>query len=207
MNIFFDLDGTLTDSKPGIVDTVKYMLEVFNKPIPNSDLGWVVGPPFEDSVAKLIGSESESEIREAISTYREKYLETGIYQNSLFPQIEETLESLQKNHTLFIATTKPTPQAEIVLKHFGIRSLFKSVYGSNMDGSMSDKKLLLAHALRQENIAPKEAIMIGDRIFDIDGAKANGLKAVAVSWGYGNASEHKDADKVVENPKNIPEIL
>lgn len=207
MNIFFDLDGTLTDSQTGIINTVKHMLKVHDKPIPTEDLSWVVGPPFEESVSNLLGTKDKEAITNAIKTYRSKYLEVGIYENKLFPTISEILETLYESHTLFIATTKPKPQAEIVLKHFGIRDFFKSVYGSNLDGSMSDKKILLAHALKKENIQSKDSVMIGDRIFDIEGAKSNGIPAVAATWGYGKESEYKNADYTIDSPEEFIQTI
>jgi len=202
-NIFFDLDGTLTDSAEGIVGTVKFMLSELGLPIPEEDLRWVVGPPFEESVAKLIGSSDTEKVKEAVGIYREKFVKEGLYQNKPYSGVEEVLKQLSKDFTLFVATSKPTPQAKTILKHFGLDHYFKEIYGSGEHGERPEKSLILKSALEEHQLKAGTCLMIGDRKHDVEGATANGIEAISVTYGYGSYLEFKESRAVVNSPSEI----
>ncbi len=203
-NIFFDLDGTITDSAEGIVGTVKFMLSELKIAIPEEDLSWVVGPPFEESVTKLIGDSNPDKVSHAVGIYRAKFVKEGLYQNKLYVGIEEVLKELSTKYTLFIATSKPTPQAKTVAKHFKIDKYFKEIYGSGEHGEMPEKDRIIGMALEEQKINSKECLMIGDRHHDIEGAMAHGIIAISVSYGYGDLQEFSEAELVVNSPDEIP---
>lgn len=187
----FDLDGTLTDSKLGIINSVIYSLNKLGYyDINPSNLYFFLGPPLKDSFQQLLNcSDTIAEI--AVNYYRENFTEKGIYENNLFPDIDKMLNILsQKNITLVLSTSKPLVYAKIVLNHFGIEKYFDGVYGSELNGNFTDKTEIIAHILKQYPKVDKEnIIMIGDRKFDIIGAKSNNIKSIAVTYGYGNMEE------------------
>jgi phosphoglycolate phosphatase len=203
-NIFFDLDGTITDSAEGIIGTVKFMLSELGIAIPEEDLSWVIGPPFEESVAKLIGDSDPKKVSHAVGIYRAKFVKEGLYQNKLYAGIEEVLKELAEKYTLFIATSKPTPQAKTVAKHFKIDRFFKEIYGSGEHGEMPEKDRILGLALEEQKLKSKECLMIGDRHHDVEGAKAHGIVSISVSYGYGDLQEFSEASQVVNSPAEIP---
>lgn len=163
-NILFDLDGTLTDSKIGIINSIKHALSKFN--IQENDiavLNQFLGPPLLDSF-KNVYKLSETDAKLAITYYREYYSDRGIFENELFPGIDALLEKLTNNKkTIYMATSKPTVYAKEIAQHFKIGNYFRSIYGSNTDGSRSDKTEIIKHLLETENIDPRQTVMIGDR--------------------------------------------
>jgi len=209
-HIFFDLDGTLTDSAEGIVGTVKFMLSELGLPVPEDNLRWVVGPPFEESVAKLIGSSDPEKVKEAVGIYRAKFVKEGLYQNKPYSGVEEILKQLSQDFTLFVATSKPTPQAKTILKHFGLDHYFKEIYGSGEHGERPEKSLILKLALEEHQLQANTCLMIGDRKHDVEGARANGIETISVSYGYGSEIEFKESRAIANSPaeilKKIPEL-
>lgn len=188
--VYFDLDGTLTDPKPGITRSIRYALERLNRPAPPEDeLAWCIGPPLRGSLAALVG---EADADRALAFYRERFTEVGLYENSLYPGIAPLLAGLQGRRRLFVATSKPLPYATRILSHFGLDGFFERVFGPELDGTRADKSALLAHALRESNAADG-AIMVGDREHDMIGAANNGMTGYGVLYGYGGAAELRAA--------------
>jgi phosphoglycolate phosphatase len=188
--IFFDLDGTLTDPKIGITRSIQYALgKLDHHTIPTEDeLTWCIGPPLRASFAKLLGGEDSAD--QALSFYRERFSDVGLYENGVYAGIAETLVELNRSgHRLFVATSKPRIFAERIIDHFGLRDHFVRVFGSELDGTRVDKSDLLAYALQETSIDPARALMIGDRSHDIVGARNNGMGAVGVLYGYGSREE------------------
>jgi phosphoglycolate phosphatase len=127
---------------------------------------------------------------QAVNHYRERFREVGLYENLLFDGVGELLQLLQnQQRTLYIATSKPTVFAEQIAKHFGFAKHFKVIYGSELDGTRTDKVELIAHLLQQEQLPAARTLMIGDRKHDLIGAKRNGLDAAAVGYGFGSFAE------------------
>src|ERR1700731_1919353 len=167
--IYFDLDGTLTDPKPGITRSIQYALNRLDRAAPSEDeLTWCIGPPLHASLKKLLGSDDLAD--KALLLYRERFADIGIFENEVYPGIEATLSAFAgSGRRLFVATSKPGIYAERIIDHFKLRVYFERVFGSELDGSRSDKTELLRYALEATRVDPLQAIMIGDRSHDMIG--------------------------------------
>jgi phosphoglycolate phosphatase len=188
--IYFDLDGTLTDPKPGITRSIQYALQRLDHPtMPTEDeLTWCIGPPLRASFVRLLGAETSADL--AVSYYRERFSDIGLYENGVYDGIGEVLTSLcASGHRLFVATSKPHVFAERIIDHFGLRDHFERVFGSELDGTRVDKSHLLEYALKQASVDPSKTLMIGDRSHDMVGAVNNGMKGIGVLYGYGSQDE------------------
>lgn len=193
VTVYFDLDGTLTNPKPGITRSIQYALERLNVAVPSEDeLVWCIGPPLHASLEKLTGS-SELAAR-ALLLYRERFSDVGLFENEAYGGITETLSSLAAmTPRMFVATSKPAVYANRIIDHFGLRPYFERVFGSELDGTRVDKRDLLRYALDEARVDPAGAIMIGDRSHDVVGARTNGMTAIGVLYGYGSEAELRDA--------------
>jgi phosphoglycolate phosphatase len=192
--IYFDLDGTLTDPKPGITRSIQYALQKLDHPtMPTEDeLTWCIGPPLRASFVRLLGAETSADL--AVTYYRERFSDVGLYENGVYDGIGEVLTSLcASGHRLFVATSKPHVFAERIIDHFGLRDHFERVFGSELDGTRVDKSHLLEYALKQASVDPAKTLMIGDRSHDMVGAKNNGMKGIGVLYGYGSRDELLEA--------------
>jgi phosphoglycolate phosphatase len=193
MHVFFDLDGTLTDPKEGIFACIRYALSRLNIVI-ESEINFesYIGPPLKHTFKTLCGDEEVAE--NALVFYRERFSTVGLFENRLYDGIHECLEQIvDKADSIHVVTSKPTIYSQRIIEHFNLAQYFKVVYGSNLDGSLSDKTELLHHVLEREDILPQNAVMIGDRKFDITGASNNGIESLGVLWGYGSEQELIDA--------------
>jgi phosphoglycolate phosphatase len=187
----FDLDGTLTDSAPGIIASITAaLLAVGHVPDPDLDLRWVIGPPIDGVMARLLGEDGTRRVAEAVSLYRQFYGESGLLANALYPGVAGMLDSFAAaGFALCLATSKRRVFAERILARLGIAGRFRGIYGSEDGGKLDHKPALIAHILGREGVRPTDAVMIGDRRFDIEGAHANGVRAIGVTWGYGHVAE------------------
>ena len=188
--IFFDLDGTLTDPKPGITRSIRYALQKLDHPaIPTEDeLTWCIGPPLRASFVKILGGEAHA--GRAVSLYRERFSDIGLYENAVYDGIGEVLATLrQSGHRLFVATSKAHVFADRIIDHFGLRPHFERVFGAEWDGTRSDKSHLLTYALKEAGVDPSKSLMIGDRSHDMVGAGNNGMTGIGVLYGYGSREE------------------
>lgn len=193
----FDLDGTLTDPREGITRSVQYALRSFG--IEESDLEKLeafIGPPLKDSFMEFYGF-SEEQAKEAVLAYRERFAPIGILENKVFPDIPPMLSRLKKRGIfLAVASSKPIDFVCQILEHFDMKQYFHVVVGSELDGTRSAKEEVVKEALGQLGVLgllPEEryrrCAMIGDRKFDIQGAKAWGLTGVGVSFGFAAPGE------------------
>jgi len=207
--LFFDLDGTLTDPKPGITGSIQYALEKLDRPVPSQDeLAWCIGPPLRASFVALLGGEELAD--RAVALYRERFGEVGLFENSLYPDIPAVLAALARSpRRLFVATSKPHVFASRIIEHFGLAGYFEHIFGSELDGSRVDKADLLAYALTQSGVDPSQALMIGDRSHDVAGARANGIDAVGVTYGYGTEAELIEAGAILlcASSGAIPQVI
>ncbi len=207
MNLLFDLDGTLTDPFPGITKCISYALDMLGRQLPpRESLRWCIGPPLKDSFAKLLDSDDAPLCEKALAFYRDRFGSVGLFENEVYDGIPEVLKDLQVDgHTLYVATSKPAVYAERIIDHFGLYRYFKRVYGSELDGTRSDKTSLICHILQRESIANSEASMIGDREHDIIGAKENGVYGFGVLWGYGTKDELEasGAHAFIKTPRDL----
>ena len=188
--IYFDLDGTLTDPKPGITRSIRYALErLDHHTIPTEDeLTWCIGPPLRASFVTLLGADHSAD--RAVALYRERFSDVGLYENGVYDGVSEVLTALcASGHRLFVATSKPHVFAERIIDHFGLRGHFERVFGSELDGTRVDKSHLLEYALKEASVDPAKTVMIGDRSHDMVGAKNNGMKGIGVLYGYGSRDE------------------
>ena len=204
--ILFDLDGTLTDPKPGITGSIQYALERMGEPVPHADeLEWTIGPPLRLNFVRLVG---EARADEGVRLYRERFGETGLFENRLIDGIPELLHTLQaQGHQLVVATSKPHVFASRIVEHFGLAPYFTTVYGSELDGTRVDKRDLLRHIRSLEQLHPARSVMIGDREHDVHGAKAIDVRTIGVRWGYGSDEELQKAGAyaLVDSPHEIAE--
>lgn len=212
--ILFDLDGTLSDPKQGICGSVQYALKSFGIEEPDIDrLEPFIGPPLRDSFMKYYGFTPE-QAEEAVAKYRERFSVTGKYENTLYPGIAPLLHDLVRaGAKLAIASSKPTIYVEDILVHFGIRQYFDIVVGSELDGTRDRKEEVVDEALRQLDekygAKPCEVVMVGDRCFDVEGAKAAGTRSVAVTYGYAQPGELEQAgaDIIVRDVEGLRQVL
>ncbi len=209
--LFFDLDGTLIDPKIGITTCLQYALKKLDVPVPDADeLLWCIGPPLYRSFAELLHTTDESMINAGVRFYRERFSAVGKFESSLYQAIPATLRRLKsEGFQLFIATSKAHVYAEEILRHFEIAAYFTKVYGSELDGRLTEKADLLAHALNTEQLAPEDCWMIGDRKHDVIGANANQMECIGVLYGYGSREElvNAGARHLAATPDELCEIV
>lgn len=186
--ILFDLDGTLTDSGEGIINCAILALEHFGLDIPSrEEMRVFVGPPLHETFQKFGVPADKTE--EAIRVYRSRYIPIGAFENTPYTGIRELLEKLKADgHKLYVATSKPEAMSIKILEHFDLARYFDRICGATMDTSRSSKEAVIAYLL-QENGRSDNMVMVGDTKFDIIGAKAHGIPAIGVSWGYGTVSD------------------
>ena len=186
--ILFDLDGTLTDSGEGIINCASLALEHFGIPVPDRETMRVfVGPPLEKTFREF--GVPADRTNEAIQVYRSRYIPIGKFENTPYPGIRELLETLQRHgHKLFVATSKPQNMSIEILEHFGLAGFFDDICGATLDGTRSTKEDVIAYLLGR-NQGNGKLVMVGDTVYDILGAKAHGIPAIGVDWGYGKATD------------------
>ena len=189
MHVIFDLDGTLTDSKPGIIDCIHHALSQLGIELEVSiNLEQHIGPPLRDVFERVCGNRVDPEL--AVKVYRERYASIGLFDNSVYDGIEACLETLRPRvDSIYIATSKPTVYSERIIEHFRLSEFFKVIYGAGLDGTLGKKSELLAHLIDRERLDPGACVMIGDRFYDMVGARANGMRSIGVLWGYGSEDE------------------
>lgn len=190
-HMIFDLDGTLTDPKVGITEAIKFALNKMGEPIPDMKvLEDFIGPPLFDSFIEKCGL-SPSDAIKAINHYRVYYSKKGLYENNPYPGIEETLKGLKaQNVHMYVATSKPEVYAKKILTHFGLEAYFDCIAGATLDGTITKKEEVLDYLSEKCELAHLESVlMVGDRKFDIEGARHAGFDAAAVLYGYGSREE------------------
>ena len=190
--ILFDLDGTLTDSGEGIINCATLALNHFGLPVPDRETMRVfVGPPLDETFIKFGVPADKTD--EAIAVYRSRYTTVGKFENYPYPGVEQLLQRLcADGHRLFVATSKPEGMSVEILEKFGLAQYFEMICGATLDGSRSKKADIISYLLERSGGADN-AIMVGDTAYDVIGAKAHGMPAVGVSWGYGKADDMASA--------------
>lgn len=191
MNVLVDLDGTLTDPAPGIIGCIRHALSAMGRAAPeDAALRRYIGPPLQESFREILGTGDAAHIGTAIGHYRERFTKQGMFENAVYPGIPAALEELKVlGAALYVATSKPLVYSERIVQHFGLDRYFNAVYGSELDGTRSGKAELIAHVLKAESLSPATTCMVGDRLHDVVGAKANGVRPIGVLWGYGSRDE------------------
>jgi phosphoglycolate phosphatase len=172
MNVLLDLDGTLTDSRPGILACIQHALEALGEPRAEEvDLHRFIGPPLRDTFAELLRVEVDHDrVEAAISAYRDRFASAGMFENAVYEHIPQALAELAASGAnLFVATSKLRVFAERILEHFDLTGHFVAVYGSELDGSRTNKAELIAYAMQRSQLDPTDTVMVGDRSHDILG--------------------------------------
>ncbi|HEM3868158.1 TPA: HAD family hydrolase [Streptococcus suis] len=208
--ILFDLDGTLTDSGQGILNSVAYALEKMGIEEPDAaNLNRFIGPPLYESFSRFYQLSPE-DTQSAVDAFRVYFKEKGMFENQLYPGIIPLLEELRTaGKTLVIATSKPEIFAKQILEHFGIAHYFDVIAGASLDSSRISKADVIGYAINQLEAFPKHAVMIGDREHDIEGARMHQLPAIGVLYGYGNKQEFEKAGAtmIVETVQDLKRVL
>lgn len=214
--ILFDLDGTLTDPKQGITGCVQYALRKLGMEPPDADaLEPFIGPPLMDSFREFCGFDEETGAK-AVAYYRERYAVDGLFENEAYPGIVQMLARLQAAGChLAVASSKPEVFVKKILERFEMLPYFEVAVGSELDGSRVRKEEVVAEALRQllgEDALMQDAsgrkadvAMVGDRKFDVQGARMFGLTSIAVTYGYAAEGELEEAgaDEIVDSVEEL----
>ena len=210
-HLLFDLDGTLIDPVQGITRCLQYALGRLGRPVPPAeDLLWCIGPPLLSCFRRLLNDAPPSLADRALILYRERFDRIGKFESRVYDPVPGTLARLNRmGMNLFVATFKPTIFAEQIITHFRLNRHFKGIYGTDRSGAFTDKADLIDLLLRKENLDDRQTVMIGDRSYDMIGAKACNLKAIGVTYGYGTRKEllESRADWLAGHVEEIPEII
>lgn len=212
--VLFDLDGTLTDSREGICKSVQYAFIKLGRPAPAlQELECFIGPPLKTSFREFYGIVGEEADR-AVAFYRERYSDVGKYENIPYEGITDLLKCLREaGYILSVASSKPELYVEDILKHFDLYQYFHYVVGSDMEGKRGEKEDVIEEAFRRMDLDEEQrkvqAVMVGDRHFDINGAKFFGIDSVGVTYGFAKDNELVEAGAtyVVDTVAQLQELL
>lgn len=207
--VIFDFDGTICDTGEGILKSAKYALEAFGYNAPDyEELTCFIGPPLLITFQEKFGADA-ARADELVKKFRERYTNKGVFESKLYDGIKELLISLKKdNIKIGIASSKPQEYIETLLDHFGIKSYFDVICGVTFTADCESKASIIARCQKELNIAGNECIMVGDKKYDIEGAKTNLIDSVGVLWGYGTKFEHIEAGAkfIVDKIENIESV-
>lgn len=213
--VLFDLDGTLTDSAPGILTGFRHALATVGAPEPtDKQLALVIGPPLIDTFRSM--GLSEDVAQQALQAYFERYDAKGWSENTVYDGIDTVLKELKNRGVrLGVATSKSERFAHRILEHFGLSHYFEFIGAASNDGVRRAKPDVIAHSLRSLGLIPKEiadggtegVLMVGDRDHDVHGAARFGIPAIYVDWGYGIAGEDDDAAFTVTTMQELSKVL
>lgn len=209
--VLFDLDGTLTDSAPGIMNSIRYSLRKHGMTVPDErELRKFIGPPLDEQFRIIFGVDKRQAER-LVSTYREYYAIKGIYENSVYDGVMEMLTRIRKSQIrMMVATSKPEKYAGIIAEHFGFDEYFEYIGGACMDGTRTEKYEVIEHVLDTCGLCDRSRIaMVGDRRYDMIGAQKSGIYALGVLYGYGSLQELRDngARGISSTPEMTADIL
>lgn len=208
--VLFDLDGTLIHSEAGIVGSLRHAFERLGHAAPPlEELRRWIGPPLRQSFPRVLGDDPAL-TEQAVQFYRERFDSLGWAEHEVYAGIAELIETLAaQGHSLAIVTTKMHSQAARIVQHLSFGHHFRAVYGPSGDGQHSEKAQMIAQALSDFGVAPEHAAMIGDRHFDIEGARSNGVRGIGVSWGFGSREEliAAGAQAIAERPGDLASLV
>lgn len=210
--VLFDLDGTLTDAAPGIVNGIRLVLDHFGIEQPDENtMRTYLGPPLAVTWREHYDFTDE-QVTEGLRVYREYYHDVGMFENEVFDGIPELLQQLvDAGITLATATSKPDYSATRIIEHFGLADHFAFIGAANLEGTRDSKALVIEHTLAQlqAHAQTHRILMVGDRHHDVHGAREHGIDTIGVLWGYGDADELTQAGAItlVERPQDLGERL
>jgi len=205
--ILFDLDGTLTDPQEGICRCINHALSFYGMEKPLKELTKYIGPPLLNSFAELVGEENAEN---AIIKYRERFSSIGLYENKIYPNVQETLAHLkEKGYILCTASSKPQIYVEKILQYFDISQYFTIIGGASLDGKISEKKDVILLVLKQLNADKHTVVMVGDTRFDLIGEEEMGLDAIGVTYGFASEDELQQYPHIalIDDISEITDIL
>ena len=210
-NILFDLDGTVTESAPGIFHSIRYAMDLMGRRLPDDlDLNVFIGPPLTVSFRNVLGF-SETDADRALSLYREYYNDRGLFECRIYPGIPELLARLgEEGRTVALATAKPEIFSRRILDHFGLTGRFSFIGGASLDASRRHKDAVISYTLSNlPGVSAANTVMIGDRDQDVIGARQNGIGCIGVLYGYGTADELTRAGAIAlaEDCKGLYDLL
>ncbi|WP_303821308.1 HAD hydrolase-like protein [Ruminococcus flavefaciens] len=207
--LLFDLDGTLTDSTEGILNCLIYAIERMGFEVPE-DTNIFLGPPIRQSFAEFLGMNGE-QVDEAVRIFRERYSDTGLFENRVYDGIPEMLERLKSGgKRLMVATSKPQVYAVRIFEKFGLAQYFEIVGGAELDGSRDYKDEVIEYVLAKAGITDRSTVlMIGDRRQDVLGAHKTDIECMGILWGYGSVEEltQAGADYIARTPQEAADML
>jgi phosphoglycolate phosphatase len=195
VELFFDLDGTLTDPAAGITACLQHAVARLGGQAPPAHaLTRFIGPPLRSTFCELLATEDPALLDAAIAHYRERFADVGMFENAVYDDVPAALDILRaRGHRLWLVTSKPEVYARTIVTHFGLAHHFAGMYGSELSGERADKGDLIAHVLERERVAREQVWMIGDRGQDVTGGRRNGVRTMGVLWGYGSEAELLEA--------------
>lgn len=206
-HVFLDLDGTLTESGIGITRSIAHALTELGCPVPNQEtLNGMIGPSLWEIFATL--GVPEAQVDDAVAAYRARYTTVGLFENRVYDGVPEMLARLA-DATMCLATAKPITYAAKITAHFNITPHLTHEFGSELDGTRTDKTDLLAYALAKTGANSARSVMVGDRSHDMIGALNNGITPIGALWGYGSAAELRDAGctRIAATPGEAAEMI
>lgn len=209
--LLFDLDGTLLDSEPGILGCYRHTLQALGLAVPPDEiLRKHIGPPLTQAFSTLLGEMGENgSTTLAAETYRACYDQKGKFEATVYEGILGALEALSRQYTLVVATSKRQVFGEQMTQHFGLARYFKAIYGVLPTDLSEPKAKLIGRILQDFDLQPQQAVMIGDREFDLIGARANGIRSIGVLWGYGSREElqAQQPHALCETPADLAPLM
>ncbi len=206
-NVLFDLDGTISDSREGVVGCFQHTLkELTGSYSEESMIMNLIGIPIRAIFRQLLRTDDEQLITGAISVYRDKYTKIGITGNSVYPGIDKLLFALhQTGYRIYIVTMKNTHDSEKVIRHLGFDHMIQRIYGPSLEGYPDNKAELIGLALDENNLSRDETVMIGDRKEDVFAGKSNNIRTIGVTYGFGSSEEIAESlpDELCHSPEDI----
>lgn len=210
--LFFDFDGTIANSEQGIVNAIKYMVDQLNLPhLTDTEYRTFIGPTLTSSLNRYFPELTENQVITGVKAYQESYGDTGMFEMTLYPNIEHTLTQLKDaGFRLNVASTKTETVLTDVVEHFKLGHYFEGLYGATIDErDRSSKSAILAYGMQQSGAMANHTIMIGDRYTDMNGGTDNQVKTLGVTYGFGDAAELRaaEATAIVTTPLEIPDAV
>ena len=206
----FDLDGTLIDSEQGILGSIEYALGRLGAAVPpRGELRAWIGPPLRATFPLVLGDDADR-VERAVAHYRERFSEAGWREHRVYDGIAGVVEVLAaRGVVLAVVTTKVDLYAEKIVRSLAFGAHFGRVYAAAAGSRDSEKAAMIARALDDFGAAAGETVMVGDRHFDIEGARANGVRALGAGWGFGSLDELRDAgaDAIAATPEELRNLL
>ncbi|WP_461214962.1 HAD hydrolase-like protein [Lacticaseibacillus sp. GG6-2] len=207
--LFFDFDGTIANSEPGIVHGIQYMLQKMSLPaLTAAQYRTFIGPSLTSSLKRYFPQLSDADCTQAVKFYQEIYVQSGIFELTLYPGVLPALERLQSaDYQLNIASAKPEVMVKRIVEHFDLGHYFAGIYGATLDESIrSTKTAVLAYGLAQSGATAATSLMIGDRDTDMQGGRANHMRTLGVTYGFGSDAELRQAQAtaIIQQPAELP---